>query len=257
MHFLLKENGESMYHSHKGQTSVFDNPVNFIGAKLSPQNRWVKMAEMIPWDLIDEKYSKNFKTLNVGNPAKAARMAVGALIIREKQKISDEETIEQIMENPYLQWFIGLTEFTDKAPFDKSSLTYFRKRVTPDMLSEVNDYITGRKSKDKSDDDPKGGMGQTSEAAENKGILIVDATRVPSGIRFPTDISLLNEAREKLEDMIWQMHKQRSGACQKAPRTYKRQARKAYLKFARNRKPKKNDIRKAIKKQLGYVRRDL
>ena len=33
------------------------------------------------------------------------RIALGALIIKEKLKLSDEETVEQIRENPYLQYF--------------------------------------------------------------------------------------------------------------------------------------------------------
>ena len=261
MHFSYRGAVGIMYQSNAGQASVFDDAAHFIGAKLSQNNRWVKMAAMIPWDVIDEKYSENFKTLNVGQPAKAARMAIGSLLIREKQKISDEETLEQICENPYLQWFIGLTEFTDKAPFDKSSMTYFRKRVTPEMLSLVNDYICGRNQ----DTGKKGGDGggdgagseeDTENSGQNKGVLIVDATCVPSDIKYPTDISLLNGSREKLEDMILLLHKQ-IGADKKAPRVYKKDGRKAYMKFARNKKPKRNEIRTAMKKQLGYVRRDL
>ncbi len=252
-----------MYSSNRGQRSVFDDATNFIGAKLSPENRWVKLAGMIPWDWVDEKYSATFKTLNVGQPAKAARMAVGTLIIREKQKISDEETVEQISENPYLQWFIGLNEFTDKAPFDKSTITLFRKRVTPEILSEINEYITGRKKAPGDDDEPKGGGAgsccgaeETNGSVGNKGTMIVDATCVPADIKYPTDVNLLNDSREKLEQMILQMHKQ-IGAGQKAPRVYKKEARKSYLRFARNRKPKQKDIRHALKKQLGYVRRNL
>jgi hypothetical protein len=188
-------------------------------------------------------------------------MAIGSLIIREKQKISDEETIEQICENPYLQWFIGLNEFTDKAPFDKSSMTYFRKRVTPEMLSLVNDYITGRKPSGRNKGGPGGGGSAIRESeaesgSQNKGTVILDATCVPADIKYPTDVNLLNESREKLENMIRLLHRQ-AEAGKKAPRAYKKNGRKAYLRFARNRNPKKSEIRLAIKKQLGYVRRDL
>jgi hypothetical protein len=93
--------------------------------------------------------TNNFKNKKVGNIAKAARMALGSHIIKEKFVISDEETVEHIKESPYLQWFIGLPEFTDKAPFDASTMTWFRKRLTPEMLAEVNSYIIngGKKSK--------------------------------------------------------------------------------------------------------------
>ncbi|HZK70227.1 MAG TPA: transposase, partial [Clostridia bacterium] len=240
-----------MYKSTAGQSSLFENPANFIGAKLNPKNRWVKMAAIIPWDLLDEKYDEQFQNKKVGNPAKAARMALGSHIIKEKFVLSDEETVEHIKESPYLQWFIGMPEFTGKAPFDASTMTWFRKRLTPEMLAEVNGYIIGNKKDD--DDDDRPGMigGSTSfDKAEgtlkNKGTLILDATCTPADIKYPTDVSLLNEAREKLEDLITSLHSQNEEGCKK-PRTYKNRARKQYLRFARNRRPNHKVIRKAIK----------
>ena len=181
-----------MYKTNAGQASLFDDPANFIGARLNPNNRWVQMSSMIPWDLLDEKYNAQFRNKKVGNPAKAARMALGSHIIKEKFGISDQETVEHIKESPYLQWFIGLPEFTDKAPFDASTMTWFRKRLTPEILEEVNSYIIGTASKDKDDQDQNpGNSGSSSSDAHrsdpadsNKGTLILDATCAPSDIRF-------------------------------------------------------------------------
>jgi hypothetical protein len=47
-------------------------------------------------------------------PAKSGRIACGALLIKEQLGITDEETVEQIMENPYLQYFLGLRELLEK-----------------------------------------------------------------------------------------------------------------------------------------------
>jgi transposase, IS5 family len=250
-----------MYKNNAGQTTLFDNSSNFIGAKLNPENRWVKMAALIPWDMLDEKYNEQFQNKKVGNTAKAARMALGAHIIKEKFGISDEETVEHIKESPYLQWFIGLPEFTDKAPFDASTMTWFRKRLTPEMIAEVNSYIIDG-GKRKRDDDNHPGSGKSdpstdaeNPAKENKGTLILDATCAPADIKFPTDVSLLNEAREKLENMITSLHQQ--SAQGKKPRTYKKRARRDYLRFARSKRPTIKKIRKAIKQQLGYVSRNL
>ena len=164
-----------MYKAKAGQTSLFEDPANFIGAKLNPENRWVQMAAMIPWDLLDEKYKEQFRNKKVGNPAKAARMALGAHIIKEKFKLSDEEAVEHIKESPYLQWFLGMPEFSDQAPFDASTMTWFRKRLTPEMLSEVNAYIIGGR-KDKDDDHMDknhiGGSGGEEESeTENTTVL--------------------------------------------------------------------------------------
>jgi transposase, IS5 family len=47
-------------------------------------------------------------------------VALGALIIKEKLGISDRETVEQIRENPYLQYFIGLSSYSNELAFDPS-----------------------------------------------------------------------------------------------------------------------------------------
>ena len=61
-----------------------------------------------------------------GAPAKPFRMALGALIIKARLTLTDEELVEQIKENPYLQFFIGLDAFEYAAPFDPSRKIYFR-----------------------------------------------------------------------------------------------------------------------------------
>ena len=45
--------------------------------------------------------------------------------------------LEQIMKNPYLQYFLGYEEFQDKAPFDASTLVYFRTRFEDVLHSET------------------------------------------------------------------------------------------------------------------------
>ena len=90
-----------MYQKNKQQT-IDDFKLPFGGA-LSADNRWVKKAEMIPWDNIEGDYSDLFPG-DSGNVAKPARLAFGALIIKETLGLTDEETVEQIRENPYLQY---------------------------------------------------------------------------------------------------------------------------------------------------------
>ena len=54
-----------------------------------------------------------------------------------------------------------------------------------------------------SSDGPSSAADQTDPGTKgNQGTLIVDATCAPANIRYPQDISLLNEAREKLESII-------------------------------------------------------
>jgi len=112
---------------------------------IDPNNRWVKLSKMIPWKTIEERYADNFKKLK-GRKAKPIRVALGALIIQQKCGFTDQETVDQITENPYLQYFIGLTEYQKKPPFDPSLMVHFRKRFTPEMLAEINtEIISGNK----------------------------------------------------------------------------------------------------------------
>ena len=47
--------------------------------------------------------------------------------------------MENISENPYLQYFLGLHEFQTKPLFDTSMMTYFRKRFTADDVAAINE----------------------------------------------------------------------------------------------------------------------
>ena len=65
------------------------------------------MADLIPWQEFEDEYARLYSE-EMRAPAKSFRMALGALIIKEKLGISDRETVEQIKDNPYLQYFIGM-----------------------------------------------------------------------------------------------------------------------------------------------------
>ncbi len=70
--------------------------------KLDKENRWVQLSNSIPWREAEEIYSKKF--VNNGNRAKSIRIALGSLIIKQILNCSDEETVNQVKENPYLQF---------------------------------------------------------------------------------------------------------------------------------------------------------
>jgi transposase, IS5 family len=119
---------------HVAESENFELP---FGAKLAEDNRWVIMAKLIPWSEVEEEYAKKF-TLSIGAPAKSSRMALGALIIKEKLGISDRETVEQIRENPYLQYFIGLKSYSNEPPFEASMLVHFRERLEVELIKKIN-----------------------------------------------------------------------------------------------------------------------
>ena len=246
-----------MYRYSNGQIGLadFKQPV---GMNLKESNRWVKKAQTIPWLEIEKRYAALF-TNRKGNAAKPLRLALGACIIQAEYGFSDEETALMIQENPYLQYFCGYPGYDDeKLPFDPSLMVYFRKRLTPEVLGEINEMIVRdakerqeKAAESKDDDDDSGNHPGTGG---NSGPMIVDATCAPSNIRYPQDVSLLNEARENAEKLLDVLHDPADG---KKPRTYRQRARKDYLKYARCRKHTAKMTRKAIGKQLTYLRRDL
>lgn len=224
-----------------------------FGLKMNPENRWVKKSETIPWDAIEERYAKLFPS-KTGMPAKPLRTALGSLLIQKQLVFSDRELVEEITENPYLQYFIGLPGYQTVPPFVPSLLVEFRKRLTDDILSEINEMIIEYNTPD--DPTPGGGNPvdqEHTDTAENTGTMILDATCAPQNISFPQDINILNEAREDLETII-------DDLCDRfyyyKPRMYREKARKDYLNLAKCKKRTSKKIRKAIKKQLQYIRRD-
>lgn len=253
---------------YKYTDNTQSNFLNFnqpIGLHINPENRWIKMADAIPWEIFEKKYSRLFKGKN-GRVAKPLRLALGSLIIQTKYQYPDRELVDQLTENPYYQYFIGLPGYQEEPPIDASTLVLFRKRLKMDVIMEANEYmleaLNEKESKEKNDDDhtnpPSGGDGESKaepeQEPENKGTLMLDATCAPSNIRYPQDFSLLNEAREKLETIIIRFCKSYGFS---RPRMYRKQARKNYLALAKAKKRSTKKIRATIRKQLAYIKRDI
>jgi IS5 family transposase len=200
-------------------------------------------------------------------------MALGALIIKARLGLTDEELVEQIKENPYLQFFIGLEAFQCSAPFDPSMMVYFGKRLPEAVVNDCNERIVRHGLKvirscvdDDPGDDDGSGDGWTGTADQpqpssqkqaNQGSLLIDATCAPVEIRHPTDLFLLNEAREVTEILIDAMHPQVRECFGHKPRTHRKKARQQFLAVAKKKRPRISKIRKAIKPQLGHIKRNL
>lgn len=215
-----------------------------FGGKLNPSNRWIKLAEIIPWDAIQKVYENGLNS-DQGTPAIPARVAIGALIIKHIDNLTDEDTIEMIKENPYYQYFLGYHSFTDKQVFAPSLFVTIRRRFSLKDIQEITESLLEEKKIEKEDYDED----------HREGMLILDATVSPSDITYPTDTNLLNKAREiseSLIDKLWELDKHGT-----KPRTYRKVARKNYLAFTRMRKKSKRKIRKTNRKQIGYLERNL
>ena len=248
-----------------------------IGMSLSEHNRWVRLAKLVPWTAAEQVYESNFDRRRGGPTPYPARLALGALIIKERLGLTDRETVEQIRENPYLQYFIGKSAFTDDVPFDHTMLAVFRRRFGDDGINMVNTALIDGclHDPDESDDDidsdapaPGGDNASGADASPTdkevpsagddapSGKLLIDATCAPADITYPTDLKLLDHGRRLTEQIIDILHEPYAGTRRK-PRTYRRNARRDFVCAAKNKKLSRRKRRTAVGKQLRYLRRNL
>lgn len=239
--------------------------------QLSENNRWVKLAALIPWDELAGIYRRSFHS-RLGAPSVDARVVIGALIIKHKLKLDDRGTIELIQENPYMQYFLGFMEFRFEPVFHPSLFVTIRKRLGAEAFDEMTDELlkkaeSAEKGRDQGSDggpqapapgevedkSPEGG--QDSEQGGHDGILKLDATVCDQYIKYPTDLDLVARARWESERLIDMLCK--GLEIKIKPKTYRRKARAQYLLAAKNKKLSKRKRYTAIGQQLRYLKRNL
>lgn len=247
------------------QLSIEEFKLPFAG-KLDKKSRWIKLAEEMPWETLSEVYNEALSS-DTGRPGLSARLAVGALIIKHMLKLTDEETMDQIHENPYLQYFLGYPCYNYEHGFEPSLFVTIRKRLGEASLSTINqlfiDQTTRTDTEDKSGKSVSDVLESDAPAPDDaeepdvdrRGMLLVDATVAPSDIKYPTDLDLLNQARENSERLIDALYEPSPGKVK--PRTYRRNARKSYLSLSKSRRKSGKEVRRGIKAQLGFVARNI
>lgn len=234
------------------------------------ENRWIKLASLIPWGELAAVYSRKLQS-NSGRLSVDIRTVIAALIVKHKLRFDDRGTIQMIQENIYLQYFCGLESFTTQQVFDASLFVDIRKRLGGKEFEFFNQLIIEksetikpaqvrikRKSKihvEEQNEDNDNNQPEEPSANPNRGTLKADATVADQEIKFPTDLNLLSTSRENLERMIDLMYNREID--KKKPRTYRRKARKEYLKVAKKRRKSAKEIHKGLKAQLQYIARDL
>jgi len=203
-----------------------------FGGALDERNRWLRIAELIPWKELEGEYLRYFSRL--GRPAKDAQLILGLLLLKHMTRLSDRELLVTVMENPYMQAFCGFHAMATSAALDASTLTQARKRLGPEFFRALEK--------------------RTYAVLIERGIIrrrgmLADATVFPEEIKFPTDVGLLNDVRRWAVRTI----KRLGGKF----RTRRRKAEKEFLSFSKTKRKTKPVIRKAKKAMLQYARRNL
>ena len=169
---------------------------------LDPTNRWVVNAQKIPRDSLVSVYTAQMHNSETGADGINPRVAIGAMIIKHTCNLDDRETVQQIRENIYMQYFIGYSSFSNEAPFDPSLFVDFRKRLGIEQINDINEKIvklsqqnkglesvTEVQPKEKDNDNDV--TAPPSAGSTHQGKVTMDATACPQDIRYPTDLNLL------------------------------------------------------------------
>jgi transposase, IS5 family len=157
----------------------------FLKDIISDDHPLVKLADMVEWEVFEEKLGPTFCEYN-GRPGLPIRMMVGLHYLKYTYSLSDEAVVEGWVENPYHQYFCGGIFFEHRFPIDPSSMTRFRDRLKKAGLEELlkETIRTGL----------RGGFIKRSELKR----VNVDTTVQEKEIRFPTDARLYDRCRERL-----------------------------------------------------------
>ena len=210
-----------MYYREEREQLSIEEFFQPFGGRLRKANRWVRLAAIMPWEYIEKVYIQNLSE-GTGRQAISSRVAFGAIFIKEYCHFTYEGTVQELQENSYMQYFVGLHEFHAK----------------PSRAKGKANRNTAKKEKER--------------RKKNQGKLLLDATVALADIKYPTDIDLLNKSREHLEtavNILWQYVEHPS---RKLPYSAKK-ARKSYLKLAKSKKWTQAKCRKAIGEQLRYI----
>ncbi|MBT3424523.1 MAG: IS5 family transposase [Bacteroidetes bacterium] len=241
-------------------------------ASLSPDNRWVKLSKIVPWDKFAGLYISKMNA-DFGRPGISPRAVLGAMIIKHIEKLDDRGVIASIQENIYMQFFVGLPGFKNEPIFDPSLFVEIRKRIGADSFDALNvaliesiskdkdnKHLSRNKKQDKNRDMDNTGAGENIDdpkpAIPNKGKLQIDATVADQYITYPTDTGLLRQSTKQCEKLIDILYKLQ-GKKETKPRTYRRKLDKCFLVFSKKRKKTKNEIRKTNRIFLEALQRDI
>ncbi|NLJ39772.1 MAG: IS5 family transposase [Candidatus Atribacteria bacterium] len=130
-----------------------------------------KLAHQIDWEKVEKDFSAYYSKL--GAPSIPIRKMVGLIILKQLFNLSDEEVVEQWLENPYWQYFCGETVFQKKYPFDPSDFVHFRKRIGKEGAEKIL----------------KLSIDLFGNTVRDRGVKI-DTTVQEKNVTFPTDTKL-------------------------------------------------------------------
>jgi hypothetical protein len=204
---------------------------------LDPENELFKIAKALDWVMLSDKLSEFYSPDN-GRPTKPSRLKIGLLVLKHLYKLSDKDTLKTLKENIYAQYLCNISLEGTTRCLNSSTLTYFRKQIGLKGIKFIEEEVLNSLKR--------------AKLLKNK-ILVCDTTVVPANINYPTDISLLEKVRAKAVGFLGTAKE--FGA--KAYRTYKRTAKRVFIRYQKIRHHTVKFRRKTQKQLRQFAQRNL
>jgi len=201
----------------------------------------VSLSQAIDWASLDEEFGATYSEKK-GRPGNPTRLMVGLQYLKYTYDLSDEETLQRWLENPYWQYFCGEKYFQYELSIDPTSMTRYRKRLGEEGVERLLQETV------------RAGLKLKVLKPQSLEKLVVDTTVQEKAITFPTDTKLLNKMRVELVKMA-----QKTGVPLR--QSYVRVGRKALILasryfHARQHKRGRRQVKK-LRTYLGRVMRDI
>lgn len=223
-----------------GNATNLDLFRNRLDNIINMKHEIVILSDKIDWSWIEENLKDYY--LEKGRPGAPIRLLVGILILKYMNNLSDEEVCALWKENPYYQYFTGEKYFQHELPIDRSTLSYFRKRIDEKFLENI--------------------LSESLRVAHDIGAIdlkdcervAVDTTVQEKAVCYPTDAKLYYKA-------IISLGSEAEKANIDLRQSYKKVSKRALVKFCRYRHAKQmkraNGRKKFLKVRLGRLIRDI
>lgn len=201
----------------------------------------VKLADVIDWDSFHDGMIPAF-SVDKGRTSLPVRLMVGLHYLKYAYDLSDEEVLEQWLQNPYWQYLTGGEYFEHELPVNSSSMTRWRK------------YLKKTGAKKMLEESIKTGLREKFIKKTELKCVNVDTTVQEKNIRFPTDARLYNRMREKLVKAA-QKHgiELRQSYKRVGPRALRKQS--GYARARQMRRARRQTVK--LRTYLGRVIRDI
>jgi transposase, IS5 family len=223
--------------------------VKQVNLGLNPTNRWIQLAHILPWSDLIETFNQKIKTIEMTIEFNS-RVIIGTLIIKEKLQLSDEETIQIISENPYMQYFLGLEFYRPEAMLSLLSLIEFSENVDKEVFDELKTYIFSKAKTNLT-------LEKTSKNSDKQGNLKIVQTEAEQYMKFPIDLELVNAAREQTEDIIDFLYDLVRNELPVKPRTYRKVTTQRLNAFLKSGDKSISEARKMLRVLLNCLNRNI